>query len=362
MWFFIPKRSIVCLCFCSVGTFSDDLIGWCNRNLAVWHCTGVSAASEWIRQLNFSFSLYIIYNILYLSPRFAHRAPWLHSLVAEEGHSIPYEIVFATYIAASMLGNYLHQMYAPQLGADNTLQVPYSSFVSPRVAEALTSSSQIVGGPITRPLPLHFCLSTGGETCQSVANSAWCDLSHLCLFLMRVDNGSLEGASAILCLWVAILHSQQWISPWVARPKSTPASAPSLWLGFTYSMYDRGSCLRPQRRSSSGPCSRPRSWSSEFPLSFRWINEKVGWWLAGWVGWWVSGLVGMERRDWMRSHGGIMSLSLSILPPQLSNSLFTHILSVPLIAIVTLTPADLHRRLLALDRAVAGALHRARAA
>ena len=38
-------------------------------------------------------------------------APWITSMVAEEAHTVPYPIVFATYIAASMSGNYLYQMY-----------------------------------------------------------------------------------------------------------------------------------------------------------------------------------------------------------------------------------------------------------
>eukprot|EP00596_Hydrurales_sp_CCMP1899_P004131 CAMPEP_0119035336 /NCGR_PEP_ID=MMETSP1177-20130426/2261_1 /TAXON_ID=2985 /ORGANISM="Ochromonas sp, Strain CCMP1899" /LENGTH=245 /DNA_ID=CAMNT_0006993399 /DNA_START=470 /DNA_END=1204 /DNA_ORIENTATION=+ len=41
-------------------------------------------------------------------------APWITSMVIEESHTVPYPIVFATYIAASMLGNYLYQMASTQ--------------------------------------------------------------------------------------------------------------------------------------------------------------------------------------------------------------------------------------------------------
>ena len=38
-------------------------------------------------------------------------APWITSMVIEESHTVPYPIVFATYIAASMLGNYIYQIF-----------------------------------------------------------------------------------------------------------------------------------------------------------------------------------------------------------------------------------------------------------
>ena len=55
-------------------------------------------------------------------------APWITSMVIEESHSVPYPLVFATYIATSMLGNYLYQMVSAQrqavhgAGADGTFQ------------------------------------------------------------------------------------------------------------------------------------------------------------------------------------------------------------------------------------------------
>jgi hypothetical protein len=49
-------------------------------------------------------------------------APWITSMVVEEAHTVPYSIVFATYIAASMLGNYIYQMYSPQIGIDSIFQ------------------------------------------------------------------------------------------------------------------------------------------------------------------------------------------------------------------------------------------------
>lgn len=48
-------------------------------------------------------------------------APWMTSMAAEETHSVPYEIVFATFTTAAMVGNYLHQLYALQPGTDPAL-------------------------------------------------------------------------------------------------------------------------------------------------------------------------------------------------------------------------------------------------
>lgn len=49
-------------------------------------------------------------------------APWISSMIIEEDQTVPFEIVFSTYILASMLGNYLHQMYAATIGADFAFQ------------------------------------------------------------------------------------------------------------------------------------------------------------------------------------------------------------------------------------------------
>ena len=43
-------------------------------------------------------------------------APWITFMVVEESRTVPYPVVFATYIAASMLGNYLYQMHAAPSG------------------------------------------------------------------------------------------------------------------------------------------------------------------------------------------------------------------------------------------------------
>jgi len=45
-------------------------------------------------------------------------APWISSMVVEEDQTVPFEIVFSTYILASMLGNYLHQMYSTSVGSE----------------------------------------------------------------------------------------------------------------------------------------------------------------------------------------------------------------------------------------------------
>jgi hypothetical protein len=49
-------------------------------------------------------------------------APWLTMIAREESHSIPYEIIFSSYIAASMLGNYLYQLFSTKVGTENALQ------------------------------------------------------------------------------------------------------------------------------------------------------------------------------------------------------------------------------------------------
>lgn len=51
-------------------------------------------------------------------------APWITEVVGEEGSTtVPYEIIFATYIGASMLGNYCYQLIVPYWGNDTVLQM-----------------------------------------------------------------------------------------------------------------------------------------------------------------------------------------------------------------------------------------------
>jgi hypothetical protein len=50
-------------------------------------------------------------------------APWLTLMIVEEYNKVPYEIVFSTYIAASMMGNYLYQLYMGKVGLDQALQI-----------------------------------------------------------------------------------------------------------------------------------------------------------------------------------------------------------------------------------------------
>lgn len=44
-------------------------------------------------------------------------APWMSTLASEEDHHLPYEIIFSSFIVASMLGSYLFQMYSSTPGA-----------------------------------------------------------------------------------------------------------------------------------------------------------------------------------------------------------------------------------------------------
>jgi hypothetical protein len=49
-------------------------------------------------------------------------APWITSMVVEEDHVVPYEIVFSALVSASMLGNYLHQVYSSSMPGESTFQ------------------------------------------------------------------------------------------------------------------------------------------------------------------------------------------------------------------------------------------------
>jgi hypothetical protein len=75
-------------------------------------------------------------------------APWITSMVSEEARVVPYPIVFATYIAASMLGNYLYQMGAGQSqGVDNIFQGLLIVFQTPTMAFGISIIVQMcVGG------------------------------------------------------------------------------------------------------------------------------------------------------------------------------------------------------------------------
>ena len=60
--------------------------------------------------------LHMIYLILFCHINSYYWAPWMASLLIAEGeeHKLPYEIVFSSFIVASMLGNYLFQMFSAQ--------------------------------------------------------------------------------------------------------------------------------------------------------------------------------------------------------------------------------------------------------
>ena len=54
-------------------------------------------------------------------------APWMSSIVIHgdqsESRLVPYELVYASMVAATMLGNYMYGMYAPTIGPELTFQV-----------------------------------------------------------------------------------------------------------------------------------------------------------------------------------------------------------------------------------------------
>eukprot|EP01033_Poteriospumella_lacustris_P008616 gene8617-6207_t len=60
-------------------------------------------------------------------------APWLSGIVAEEDTTLPYEIVFSSFIGCSMLGNYFFQMTVGS-GASSSEQMLQSLLVAASVA------------------------------------------------------------------------------------------------------------------------------------------------------------------------------------------------------------------------------------
>ncbi len=53
-------------------------------------------------------------------------APWITSIVVEEGQHLPYEILFSCLIVTSMLGNYLFQLYSMNAFASSSSSVNVS--------------------------------------------------------------------------------------------------------------------------------------------------------------------------------------------------------------------------------------------
>lgn len=53
-------------------------------------------------------------------------APWMSLIAAEKDQHLPYEIIFSSFVLASMLGNYLYQMLSK--GSDAVLGAPESTF------------------------------------------------------------------------------------------------------------------------------------------------------------------------------------------------------------------------------------------
>lgn len=92
-------------------------------------------------------------------------APWLTLMIIEEYHTVPYEIVFATYITASMLGNYIYQMYAGSVGLDQSLQIILFT----------TGASFFLGAIFQTPL-MAFAISTG---IQLVIGGYWPSIGML---------------------------------------------------------------------------------------------------------------------------------------------------------------------------------------
>ena len=82
-------------------------------------------------------------------------APWITEVNDQaRGSSVPYEIVFATYIGASMIGNYSYQLFVPYWGNDTILQIIL-----------VGSSCAYFFGTIFQTPTMIFMISIGLQAC-----------------------------------------------------------------------------------------------------------------------------------------------------------------------------------------------------
>jgi hypothetical protein len=47
-------------------------------------------------------------------------APWMVSLTSELGHALPFEIIFASFVVASLLGTYMTQLFVSSPGTQSS--------------------------------------------------------------------------------------------------------------------------------------------------------------------------------------------------------------------------------------------------
>ena len=89
-------------------------------------------------------------------------APWITFMVVEESHTVPYPIVFATYIAASMLGNYLYQMSSEKGGTGSVGAANVDSIFQ---ALLFVSSTAFFLGAVFQTPSLAFFISIIVQMC-----------------------------------------------------------------------------------------------------------------------------------------------------------------------------------------------------
>jgi hypothetical protein len=87
-------------------------------------------------------------------------APWMSLIAAESEQHLPYEIIFSSFVLASMLGNYLFQMYAKGSGAllgstENTFQ---ALLVVSSGAYLLGAVFQTAGFALLCSVLVQFCV------------------------------------------------------------------------------------------------------------------------------------------------------------------------------------------------------------
>lgn len=84
-------------------------------------------------------------------------APWMFQLQEKTNSTvaIPFPIMYASFIAASLVGNYLHTLYASQIGLDTTAQVVFIGSMFIFIAATVVQSSSFA---FVSCLCLHFLM------------------------------------------------------------------------------------------------------------------------------------------------------------------------------------------------------------
>lgn len=99
-------------------------------------------------------------------------APWLTSLVSEEDIKLPYEIVFASFIGASMLGNYIFQMISQSQqqsssGTSNSINTGIGIENMLQMLLVATSVAYFCGAVFQTP-SLAYCICIIVQLCVGV--------------------------------------------------------------------------------------------------------------------------------------------------------------------------------------------------